>query len=241
MNAVELVKSAIEDIRLFKRVGRRLEALPPDEVAAIELVRAYHEGKAEPWMTAYLLGCIAHISGYDTAKAILLAHPGLLAESYAGIALARMAGANAYDDLRSIMLNHDHPKTRRGAAYGLAHMREPRAIGDFIEGYAKRQLRPRWEVASHIAKCGPDDSLLIELLHSPDVPLQKLGCAVVDELLFKDHGLTAPGPKVAECVLSLINADALPAGTARLAKLRDWATALTPGPSPASGRGEIVG
>jgi hypothetical protein len=222
MNAEELVKSVIENHRLFKRVGRELEALPPDEHAARQLLHAYQEGTVEPWLTAYLLGCIGHTSGYDTAKAILLDHPGLLAESYAGVAMARMAGRDAHDDLRSIMLNHEHPKTRRGAAYGLAHLREPTAIGDFIEAYTRSQLRPRREVASHIAECRPSDSLLIALLKSPDVSLQKLGLAVVEVLLRKGCGFTSPGPEVAECILSLLNADALPAKAAMLATLREW-------------------
>lgn len=62
-------------------------------------------------------------------RGILLSAPGLLAESYAGPALARIRGDGALADLRILL--HTAPKrtSREGAAAGLARLASPEAAG----------------------------------------------------------------------------------------------------------------
>lgn len=60
-----------------------LEALPPCAEATRHVVEAYARGDMEPWLTAAVLKALRHDSGYETAKQILLAGPGLCSENYA--------------------------------------------------------------------------------------------------------------------------------------------------------------
>src|SRR5258706_5203417 len=116
MNAVQLVHQAIDDDRVFKKVALELKRLQPDRDAAVRLIEGYRSDKAEPWMTACLLGCNGHEAGCDTVREILLSHSGQLSESYAGVSMAEIRGMHAYNDLRTIMFDAEQPKVRRGAA-----------------------------------------------------------------------------------------------------------------------------
>lgn len=107
----------------MKVVGQELGGREPDEAAALRLVAAYEAHEAEPWLTAFLLGCVGHEVGYQTVRDILMAGPRKLAESYAGPALAKIRGPRAQDDL--VELTNGAAPTRRGregAGYGLAHL-----------------------------------------------------------------------------------------------------------------------
>jgi hypothetical protein len=227
MNPVEIIQKVLNDDSRFKLDGLALEKLPPNEEAANLLVDAYRHGKVKPWLTAYLLGCIGHVAGYDTAREILLAHPGSSAEVHAGIALAQIKGADAECDLCEILLEQDHARVRLGAAHGLSQLGQRRFISVFVEAYRKRGLLPRHALAWHIAKCRPDDEILLDLLNSPDIRSRKLGCAVVNALL--DGGFMPPGRAVAKRVFQLLGSDTLPAsGGSRYEKLRKWAAAARP-------------
>ena len=72
MDAVALVDAAIEDCMTFKKVGLRLEGMEPNEQASRNLIAAYDRQRCEPWLTAFLLGCVGHPAGYNIAKDILL-------------------------------------------------------------------------------------------------------------------------------------------------------------------------
>ena len=221
MTAIELVDKAVQNRTCFKIVSPKLEALPPDKTAANKLISAYRAGKSPPWLTAHLLGCVGHSVGYATAKQILLDGPGQSAESYAGVAMAKIRGTESYADLREILANGEQPKMRRGAAHGLAHRREPDVIPTFIEGYAAKRL-PLNDVSWHVAHCGPDDSVLISLLKSSDSRLQRLGCKTVETLLWSDGGFSPPGDVVKEPARALLSDSSLPFSKKWLKRLCDW-------------------
>lgn len=117
-----LVDLVLETHLRFKYVGAELEQRPPCGVAARQLIDAYQAGDAPPWFTAYLLGCVSHEDGYDTVRGILLDAPRMLAESYAGVALAKIRGPNAFRDLLHLTMESPTRRSREGAAYGLAHL-----------------------------------------------------------------------------------------------------------------------
>ena len=160
LTPIEVAERVIEQPKFFKAAALELEASPADESAAIRLIRAYHDGEAPPWITAVLLGRIGHQVGLETVKKILFDHPGRLAEDYAGVALARIAGPEATQDLLQIVFDPSHHiKTRRAAGYGLAYLATPKLIADFERALDERCL-PLSDVAGHIAACGPEDDVL---------------------------------------------------------------------------------
>lgn len=75
---------------------------------------AYRKDRVPAWLVAYLLGCIRAARGYDVAREVLLAAPGLSAESYAGPAMARIAGTSAHDDLAGLMIDAHKLRARVG-------------------------------------------------------------------------------------------------------------------------------
>src|SRR5262245_8536078 len=94
--AGELIAKAVANHAFFKDVASELERLPPSRAAADAMANAFLAGTAPAWLTAHLLGCVRDKSSYALVREILLSAPGLLAESYAGPALARIGGASAF-------------------------------------------------------------------------------------------------------------------------------------------------
>ena len=76
------------------------------------LIEAFRSGVAPPWLVACLLRYVRHPVGYDVAREILLTHPGLSAEVYAGDAMAIIGGDDAVPELKRIVIEGDHLKTR---------------------------------------------------------------------------------------------------------------------------------
>ena len=66
-------------------------------------------------------------------RAILLAAPRLLAESYAGPALAKIRGLEAHDELVRFTMQSPARRSREGAAYGLAHLGTGEAAAAIID------------------------------------------------------------------------------------------------------------
>lgn len=223
MTPAELVTDAVADRRSFKDVGRKLEELPPDAEAAKTVVAAYGNGQAEPWMTAYLLGCIGHEAGYDTTRAILLGGYRQLSESYAGVALALIRGAAAYEDLRSVVFSEAEGKVRRGAAYGMVKLKPPGIIDDLLDACDQKRL-PRTDVAHHLSKCEVPDARLLKLLLGQSERVQRLALGIIASLDYESCQYPMPGREVAAAVLRVFEAGT--AKTHRLArkKLLEWAT-----------------
>jgi hypothetical protein len=123
---VELVELALENnSAAFKRVSSELERREPCPAAAQLLIEAYRAGRAPAFLVAHLLGQLRAPIGYAVAREILLAGMGSLTESYAGPAMARIAGSAAREDLLDVLMSDAHRRSREGAAYGLAVLQDP--------------------------------------------------------------------------------------------------------------------
>jgi hypothetical protein len=165
--ATELVRRVVANHASFKDSAKRLAALPPDPEAVDILLNAFNGGEAPPWLTALLLGQIGHASGYDVVRRILLTAPELLAESYAGVALARIGGPAVLDDLVNLMRNALKLKSREGAAYGLGHLGTPEAIHPVLLATRETLIRSSTG-ASILAKLPVRVDDAIGLLASPN-------------------------------------------------------------------------
>jgi hypothetical protein len=120
---VELVELALEqDSAAFKRVSAELEKREPCPAAAQVLVEAYRDGRAPAFLVAHLLGQLRAPIGYPVAREILLAGMGALTESYAGVAMGRIGGMAAREELLGIVTGGETRRIREGAAYGLGHI-----------------------------------------------------------------------------------------------------------------------
>ncbi|HVK63645.1 MAG TPA: hypothetical protein VM694_04185 [Polyangium sp.] len=146
--STKLVAIAIADRGQFKHVAAELERRTPDADAASALVEAYRAEEAPPWLAAHLLGCIGHELGYATVREILLRAPGLLAESYAGPALAKILGERALPDLCALLRDAPKQVSREGAAYGLGHLGSPSAEAAVLEAVTTGCIR--WQTAASI-------------------------------------------------------------------------------------------
>lgn len=225
MSAVNLVDAAIEDRRSFKKIGTELDSMPPDHEATQRLISAHHERRCEPWLSAYLLGCIGHRGGYATAKSILLSNAGSSSESYAAVAMAKILGEAAYEDLRQVLFS-DHPlKVRRGAASGMATTSSPRRLDDFfaavIDGLLTRNM-----AAWYIADCNPGDDWLLRLLRTSDVAQQKLGSAIIELMVAHNSNRRVPGTEVAECIRELLDNESFSMNPKRRKNLRHWVDSI---------------
>ena len=177
-DAVELVESAISNHGCFKKAAQHLDALPSDPAAVEVLLGAFRIGDAPPWLTAHLLGCIGHKSGYAAAREILFAAPGMLAESYAGVALAKIGGRSALDDLTGIIREAPKRVSREGAAYGLGHLASRQAVVVLLA--ACREELIGWDTAGGILATLPITAAeAIALLRSDDPRDVRLGTEVI--------------------------------------------------------------
>ncbi len=164
VSAEAALEEALGNHAFFKPAAHRLEEAPPEKGLAMRLVRAYEAGEAEPWFTAHLLGCIGHEAGYETVLAILWSSPGLLAESYAGVALARIRGEGARSDLERTLSEAPKRLAREGAAYGLAALGSPAGGACVVDAIRDRRIRPH--MGAVLEDMGLLDSLVLELFDS---------------------------------------------------------------------------
>ena len=163
--ALSIVNKAITNHAYFKLAAVDLEKLSPDPGATHALIEAFRDGRAPAWMVAHLLGCSGHDDGYLVAREILVSAPGGLAESYAGVALAKIRGGRALEDLVSLLTEAPSKVSREGAAYGLQQLgglvaaRAVAAAGR--DGYIKPSV-----AGSVLAPLPSSGQLVLELLDS---------------------------------------------------------------------------
>jgi hypothetical protein len=146
MTTPEILDHVIARPLYFKRAARTLELRAPDEEAGLALVAAFDAGEAPAWLTAFYLGCLRARAGYATLRRILERGPamgGMGAESYAGVAMARIAGDGARDDLLAAMEHAESRRGREGALDGLA------VLGD-------ASVLPAVRLAMRAARVSPD-------------------------------------------------------------------------------------
>lgn len=172
----ELIDRAIRSEVSFKLVGIHLDDQTPDEDAARHLIAEHDSGAAQPWLAAYLLGCIGHDVGYDTEMRILEESPGLGAESYAGVAMVKIRGERAFDDLLQLMSDAPQRRGREGAAYGLLRIGSPRAAHAVLDAAVARTIHHNMgsSIAGQMVGQNPDELMPVdparvtELLESGD-------------------------------------------------------------------------
>lgn len=236
MSAIDLVDAVIEDRKSFKKAGRELESLPPDPEAVDRLITAYRDGKTPGWLAVYLLGCVGHTNGYETAMSILLSNEG---KSYAGVALAKIDRLRAFPDLRQVILRGQHQKVRSDAAYGLAAYRSEEAIDVFLKAHDGGRLLPLNQVAYHVAECRPTDATVSRLLRSPNARKQKLAFAVIEWLVADNSQLPQPGREIAALVQDLLHEPGIVMSAQRRERLSAWSSAALAirrsGPRPWAG------
>jgi hypothetical protein len=148
LSSREIVERVAAHHPLFKEAARVFLEREPDDAAGMALVQAYRGGAAPAWMTAHLLGCLRAECGYDTVREILLAAPGLLAESYAGVAMARIRGFRARGELVALMGSAAHLQSREGAAYGVEQLRDPALVPAVYEAFRSGRLRKNTAAAT---------------------------------------------------------------------------------------------
>jgi len=163
--ALNSVKKAIANHAYFKIASRDLEKLAPDAAATQALIEAFRGRSAPAWLVAHLLGCNGHDDGYALVREILLSAPGLLAESYAGVALTKIRGNRAFDDLASLLTEAPHKASREGAAYGLRELGGPVAIRIIAAAGRDGHIKPS-VAASILAKLPTPSRRVIELVDS---------------------------------------------------------------------------
>lgn len=142
-SSVELVRSALNDPATFKQVDAMLAQRMPDHAAAELLIAAFEAGTAPAWLVAHLLGRIGADCGYATARAIVLAAPGQLAESYAAVAMVRIRGAQAFGDLAELLNTAPHRASREAAASGLAEFGSVEATELILAASLDQMIRPK--------------------------------------------------------------------------------------------------
>lgn len=221
MTPLELVQQAVADSRALKRNGLRLRELSPDEESARWLVETYHTSEVEPWRSAFLLGCVRHDMGYDTAKEILLGNFRQSSESYAGEAMYFIRGTRAYEDLRHIMLSNPDLHARRGAAAGLACFQSPVVVPDFLEAFWQHKLWPG-DIDQKVAKCHPSDLQLLPLLRAEEERQQKLVLHIIDHLVASENAQHWPGEEVRSEVARLLQSPVFRPKRKYMLRLHQW-------------------
>lgn len=221
LTPLELAQQAVADPHAFKRNGLRLRELPPDEDAARWLVETYHASEVAPWMIAFLLGCVRHEVGFDTAKEILLGNFRQSSESYAGEAMYFIRGTRAYEELRDIMLSSPEFHVRRGAATGLACFHSPVVVPDFLESFCQHKLWPG-DIAWQVAKCHPSDLQLLPLLRSEEEREQKLVLHIIGNLLAVEDEQYWPGDEVRSEASRLLQTPIFRPKRKHMLRLHQW-------------------
>lgn len=131
--------------------------------------------QAHEHLTAQLLRCIRDERGYATAREILLHAPIGSAGADAGMALARIRGEAAFDDLCDALTIAPDQAGREGAAWGLSCL-GARAAGPIRA--ASVDGRIRWQTGGSIlAGLRIDPAVVAELLGSANEREVKLGRA----------------------------------------------------------------
>jgi hypothetical protein len=189
-------------------VGEILQRREPDDQTARVVVEAYEAGRAPAWLTAYLLGCLRGRVTYALVRGLLESAPGLSAEVYAGVAMARIAGMGARGDLLDLMRHGQHRRSREGAAYGLGELRDPTVAPSLVAALREGRIE-RLCAGSVIASLRVPGAELAAWLRSPDEVERTAAIDAVFHLSAQLGGLRdAPLARAAR--------EALRAGTVRL-------------------------
>lgn len=116
---------------------------------------------------------------YATAREILLSAPRQLAESYAGVALTKIGGPEALEDLKGLMISARDLHSREGAAYGLEALGLPEAAPAILE--AVQTGKVKCETGGRIlGRKFVNEETVIGLLQSGDKRQVRLATEIID-------------------------------------------------------------
>lgn len=175
-----VVRRVLERVASFKHACAVLAERPPDPAASELLIAAYREGRAAAWLTACLLGRLRVPASAPVLLEILRTAPADI-EPYAGVALARVAGGAARDDLLDL-LGGRHRRCREAARHGLVELKDRTIVPDLIAGVRSDRITIR--SAAHIlARLDLPILDVITWLGSAEVFERTLGARVVEALL----------------------------------------------------------
>lgn len=169
----ELLAEVLAAHHTFKQVGSIFEERPPDEETGALLVAAFVAGRAPPWLAAYLLGCLRARDAYDVVRGILESNARQGAESYAGVALARIGGRAAHADLLRLMRDAVLRSSREGALHGLAELGDLTDVPSVLAA-ARDGLVRQTRAGSTVARLGTTSAELVEWLESTDEVLRNV-------------------------------------------------------------------
>ena len=178
LSSLAIVARVVAEPSLVKLAGAIFESRATHRRAAEALAEAYASGKAPPWMTAYLLGCMRASAMYSVVRAILVSAPGLLAESYAGVALVKISGDAAREDLLALLAGPYPRACRDGAMIGLAALRDPSLVGPLLVLVRTGQI-PTKAAAHIIAADGPTPEQLVGWLGSAEASERSVALRVI--------------------------------------------------------------
>lgn len=145
----------------------------------------------------------------ETVRGILVSAPGLLAESYAGVAMARIAGADAREDLLDLMRRGPCRRSREGALYGLVELGDPTVAPRIVDAVRDR-LVGRGAAGFVIAALRLPDGELVTWLRSADQAVREVAIDAVFSLSADVGGLR-------DMPLALAAREAITAGRVQLA------------------------
>lgn len=178
----DLVRLAIDEPRRARLIGMALSALQPTEAPAALLQSALDRGAIRPDIAIELLGCVRHGAGYTLARSCLYNAERREAAFAAGIAMARIGGADADADLTVALWAAPEREGREGAALGLCELGEAHHAEAIYRAAREGKIRVR--VAAGCSLQLPfDPVLLLELLRSETGADRRLGTELVYELL----------------------------------------------------------
>jgi HEAT repeat protein len=186
--STEIVGHALRQHAIFKFASEIFLERPPDESAAAALIEAFEAGEAPAWMTAHLLGCLRAPAGYEIVRQILISAPGLLAESYAGPALARIAGPAARDDLLDLMRRGQHRRAREGALGGLGELGDKSVVPPVLEAVRDR-LVGRHAAGAIVRKLKVSATELAAWLQSSDEDARHVAIDAISGLSATEEGV----------------------------------------------------
>lgn len=176
--SVELVRMAIDEPKRARLIAMVLAGHTPKEPPAGMLVAALDAGSIAPELGAELLGAVGHRSGYRTLRTMLFEPERASAAEAAAVAMARVLGPNATDDLLLALRAGPSREAREGAAWGLAELDDPHSAATI--GEAGRDGRIRARVAARcIARLPFDPGEWLAQLQADDLAAKRLATEVV--------------------------------------------------------------
>lgn len=181
-DSVELVRMALEQPRNTRVIGMALRGRTPKEAPAAIALAAYEAGTLSEARLVELLGSIGHAAGYEMARTLLLTSEDRDTCDQAGLAMARILGRRAEDDLTLALRIAPTREGREGAVLGFCELGSEEGAASVAEAGLDGRIRVR-VAARSMMRLPFDAEHWLELLEAPDLRARRLATEVVYELL----------------------------------------------------------